>query len=117
MKQKINIKNVEYTSNDNKVIVAILYSITFTDKTEVIVKGDKYSFIPVLDTTKEVFETVIYNKTLVLPPPVNNFIDFKDITKEILVGWVETYGNLDILKAEAYKTIQTKLVGTKYKKF
>jgi hypothetical protein len=116
MNQKIKIKNVEYTS-DNEVIVAISYSITFTDKTEVIIPGDKYSFIPVPDKTKEVFENVIYNKKLILAPPVENFIDFKDITEEILLGWVETYDDLDVLKAEAHKTIQTKLVGTKYKKF
>ena len=78
--------------------------LTGFEKTEVIIPGDKYSFIPVPDKTKEVFENVIYNKNLILPPPVENFIDFKDITEEILLGWVETYGDLDVLKAEAHKT-------------
>lgn len=117
MDHKIKINNVEYITNDDKVIVEISYVVTYSDKVNIIVPGDKYSYPPEPDKTVEVTEHVKYYKTLTLPPPSSNFTPFEDITKEILIGWVEEHGDLIKDESKAYKELHSKHSRIKYKRF
>jgi hypothetical protein len=106
MTHKITVRNMEYVADDQKAIIDVSYKVTFYEK-----------YLPTPESTEERTEYATYFDTLILQPPGETFIPFEDITKEVLIEWIEEYGDLSKLKAQAYKEIHSKISGIKYKSF